>query len=40
MVSEIGFGRDEAGVMDTEMLFMHWFQLSNALNNLLDRLDD
>ena len=38
-VSEIGFGRDEVGVLETEVLFMHWFQLSNALNNLLDRLD-
>ena len=39
LVSEIGFGRDEAGVLETEGLFMHWFQLSSALNNLLDRLD-
>ena len=39
MVSEIGFNRDEAGVLETERLFMQWFQLSNALNRLLDRLD-
>ncbi len=39
MVSEIGFGRDEAGVLETQWLFMKWFQLSNALNNLLDQLD-
>ena len=39
LVSEIGFGRDDVGVLETEVLFMHWFQLSNALNHLLDRLD-
>ena len=39
MVSEIGFGRDEAGILDSEWLFMKWFQLSSALNNLLDQLE-
>ncbi len=39
-VSEIGFGRSEVAVFDTELLFKNWFQLLNAMNHLLDQLEE
>lgn len=39
MVSQIGFGREEVGLLETEWMFMHWFQLSSALDQLLDQTD-
>jgi len=37
-VSEIGFGRHEVAVFDTELLFKHWYQLRNAMNYLFDQM--
>ncbi len=39
-VSEIGLGRDDAGVFDTEILFYQWYQLMCAMDHLLDRLGE
>ena len=39
-VSEIGFGRCEVAVFETELLFKQWFQLLNAMNHLLDQLEE
>lgn len=37
-ISEIGFGRDEVAVLDTELMFKNWFELANAMNHLFDQL--
>lgn len=38
LISEVGFGRDEVGRMDTELVFKEWFTLVNAMNALFDQL--
>jgi len=38
LVSEIGFGRNEAGDLDTEEIFHQWRQLMQAVDRLHDRL--
>lgn len=38
-VSEIGFGRNEVAIFDTEILFKQWCQLLYAMNSLFDQLD-
>ena len=35
-VSEIGFGRNEAGELETESIFHHWRQLMMAVDRLHD----
>lgn len=37
VVSEMGFGRDEAGCFDAETIIEHWLQMLVALENLLKR---
>lgn len=37
-VSQIGFGRDESGVFDTEILFKQWSEYVLAMTNLFDQL--
>lgn len=36
-VSECGFGYDEAGCLDTELIFKHWRQLMTAAEQLFDQ---
>lgn len=38
MVSQIGFGRDDAGELETEQIFHQWRQLMKAVDRLHDRL--
>ena len=38
-ISEIGFGRHEVAILDTELLLKRWCELLCAMNNLMDRLD-
>ena len=38
MVSQIGFGRSEAGLFDTELIFKHWVELLDAMSKLFDQL--
>lgn len=38
-VSEIGFGRSDIAILDTEILFKRWYELICAMNHLLDQLD-
>jgi len=38
VVSEIGFGRDEVAIFDTELLFKQWCQLLNAMSHLFDQM--
>ena len=37
--SQIGFGRDDQGVLETEEVFRHWRQLMQAADYLFDRLN-
>lgn len=37
-VSQIGFGRCEAALLDTELIFKHWVELLDAMSNLFDQL--
>lgn len=39
LCSEIGLGRDEAGVLDTDTIFRHWRQLMKAADSLFDQLN-
>lgn len=39
LVSEIGFGRFEAGVFSTEEIIQHWHDLMVAIENMINRLD-
>ena len=36
--SERGFGRDDAGCLETEQVFLHWRQLMQAADYLFDEL--
>ena len=38
MVSQIGFGRNEAGLFDTELIFKQWAELLDAMSKLFDQL--
>ena len=38
-VSQIGFGRDDAGELETEEIFHQWRQLMQAVDRLHDRLN-
>ena len=38
LVSEIGFGRCEVAILDTELLFKQWYQLVNAVSHLFDQM--
>jgi hypothetical protein len=37
--SQIGFGRDDQGVLETDEVFRHWRQLMQAADYLFDRLN-
>ncbi len=37
-ISEIGFGREEAGVLETEEIFRQWRQLMFAVDRLFDQM--
>ncbi len=37
--SQRGFGRDDAGELDTDEVFRHWNQLMRAADRLFDRLN-
>ena len=37
--SQIGFGREDAGTLETEKVFLHWRQLMQAADYLFDRLN-
>ncbi len=37
--SQIGFGREDAGTLETEEVFRHWRQLMQAADYLFDRLN-
>ena len=37
--SQIGFGRDDQGVLETDEIFRHWRQLMQAADYLFDRLN-
>lgn len=37
-ISEIGMGRDEAGLLDTEEIFHQWRQLMFAVDRLFDQM--
>ena len=39
-LSEIGFGRSDIAVFDTEILFKRWCELLTAMNHLLDQIDE
>ena len=38
LVSEIGFGRSEAGLFGLEEILQHWHQLMIAIENMINRL--
>lgn len=38
LVSEIGFGRCEAGLFETEEIIQHWHKLMIAIENLIKRM--
>ena len=38
-VSELGFGRDDSGCLDTDEVFTQWRQLMAAVNRLFDKRD-
>jgi len=38
MISEIGAGRDEAGLLHTEDIFGQWRQLMQAVDRLFDQM--
>ena len=38
LASEIGFGKSEAGVFQTDRLFSQWFGLVEAVNHLISQL--
>lgn len=37
--SQIGFGRTDAGELETEQVFLHWNQLREAADRLFDQLN-
>jgi len=38
MVSQIGFGRSESALFDTELIFKQWAELLDAMSKLFDQL--
>ena len=38
LVSQIGFGRDDAGELETELIFHQWRQLMKAVDRIHDQL--
>lgn len=39
-VSEIGFGKHEAGLFETELVVKQWMELVRAMNWLLDQMNE